>query len=58
MHWRLIFQVLATFFSGSIIGYSDLYRLNPATAGTSGINKNDYSLRIKSKILYTTNQNL
>jgi len=32
--------------------------LNPATAGTSGVNKNDYSLRIKSEILYTTNQNL
>jgi hypothetical protein len=32
MHWRLIFQVLATFFSGSIIGYSDLYHFKAVLA--------------------------
>jgi hypothetical protein len=26
MRWRLIFQVLATIFSDSIVDYSDLYR--------------------------------
>jgi hypothetical protein len=28
MRWRLIFKVLATIFSASIVDYSDLYRLD------------------------------